>query len=129
MFSLRRCRSVLLLEMGRHVGAVHEMGRKRNQIAEVTKQAAEVMRERCDQLSHHIQSTAAVSEESAASAEEVSASSQEQTAGVEQMCAGAQEQAALAAVLTELVERFTLDVSGAASQTGAKSNIRPIRVA
>jgi methyl-accepting chemotaxis protein len=116
-------------DMGRQVGKVNELGRKRNELADGMKQVTEVMRERCEQLRRTVESSAAVSEESAASAEEVSASTQEQTAGVEEMTAGAQELAALAAGLTELVGRFSLDASTSQPQAVSAKKVRSARVA
>ncbi len=98
-------------------------------VAAETARAAGEMRRSAEQVHGSVESIAAVSEQSAAGAEEVSASTEEQTASVEEMSAGAQELAALATGLKELVEHFTLAVSSAPDQMGARPNIRSIHVA
>ena len=52
-------------DIGRQVGAVTDLVRVRNEIAEKTLQVPEVMLTRNDELRNRIRSTAAVSEQSA----------------------------------------------------------------
>jgi methyl-accepting chemotaxis protein len=87
------------------------------------------MRQGALRVQGSVESIAAVGEQSAAGAEEVSASTEEQSANAEEMSAGAQELSALATGLKELVERFTLDVSGGATQAEGPKKIRAMPVA
>ena len=87
-------------------------------VEETTAQARAIggavtqMRAGTEAVSGTMEGIAAVSEQSAAGAEEVSASTQEQSASVQELSAGARELAAQAAMLQEVVARFTLAEAG-----------------
>jgi methyl-accepting chemotaxis protein len=86
-------------------------------IVEQNTAATEQMSAQSGQVAQAIQSIAAVSEEQSASTEEVSASAEEMSAQIEEMSAQAQGLSSTAEELRELVARFHLDVSPAASDT------------
>jgi len=103
----------------RMTGSVATVQAATEQVAYVaagTVAATEGMRQGAFLVQNSMESIAAVSEQTAAGAEEVSAATEEQTDGVENMGAGARELASLAAGLSELVARFTLDDAMAALQ-------------
>jgi methyl-accepting chemotaxis protein len=112
-------------DMGTSVEQVNVAARRMASVAENTKLSARQMQDGSTQISNAIEDISAISEESAASMEEVSASTQEQSASVQILGTEAQALTIVAASLSNLVGRFTVEaLEPVAEPTSAQDRSR-----